>query len=409
MYRLLEMLISLVLVALLFVVVGLFLPADRVVQHSIETNYPARMVYDLMNGFRRFPEWFPLRAHDPKVQFSLEGEARGEGAKIYYASQDPKIGNGSFHIVRSEDLQRIEYELENQSRGTNKRSVVELEQQGKTVKVTWTYTVDYGWDLLGRYAGLYVNRTAGDDIKAALGHVGGLLATMPRFDYSDVEVAYETIEPQHMLFMSMKTKRNITAVEEGMIKALAAVRASLAANKLTASGPARLVTTNFGGDEYEFDVVVPFAAPEGATLIDAAEWEARNTAAAEPAVEQQPSTAESGDSAASAEAAATAEAEAAAAAALAGLMPEQPKPLLPFVDGLKLGDKVQQGVSYGGKVVATEYAGHPAALPLRRDQLRAYAATHGDQVWDRAFEEYLTDIQDTSAEEAQFKIYWPIR
>jgi hypothetical protein len=80
-----------------------------------------------------------------------------------------------------------------------------------------------------------------------------------------------------------------------------------------------------------------------------------------------------------------------------------------LLDGLALSETVKQGVSYGGRVLSTTYAGHPAALPLLRDQLRAYAATHGDQVQDRAFEEYLTDITTTAAEDAQFKIYWPIR
>jgi hypothetical protein len=390
MYRLLELLISLVIVVVLFVLIGVFLPSDRVVQHSIETNYPSRMVYDLMNGFRRFPEWYPLRAHDPNVQFSLEGEPRGVGAKLYYVSQDPKIGSGSYEIVDSVDLERIEFKIDTPARGENKRAVVEIEEMGKTVKVKWTYTVDYGWDLLGRYAGLYVNRTAGDDIKSALGHVGGLLATMPRFDYSNVEVVHEEIAPQNMLFSSRKAKRNITAVEEEMVKAIDELRKALAANKLEASGPVRLVTTNFGSENYEFDVLIPFAVPAGATFIDPAAQ-----AAAQP-VEGEGAPADAAASAAPA-----------TDPAVAGVAP--PPPALPLLDGLKLPETVQQGVSYGGRVLSTTYAGHPAALPLLRDQLRAYAATHGEVVQDRAFEEYLTDITTTAAEDAQFKIYWPIR
>jgi hypothetical protein len=41
--------------------------------------------------------------------------------------------------------------------------------------------------------------------------------------------------------------------------------------------------------------------------------------------------------------------------------------------------------------------------------LRSYAAAHGLAVHDRSFEEYLTDISDTAAEEAKFKVYWPIK
>ena len=387
MYRLLELLISVVIVIALFVLVGVFLPSDRVFQHSVETNYPPRMAFDLMNGFKRFPEWYPLRKHDPQVQFSVSGPERGVGAKLYYTSQDDKIGTGSFEIVDNLDPERIEYKLESPAMGENKRAVVEIESQGKTTEITWTYTVDYGWDLLGRYAGLYVNRTVGDDVKGALGNVVGLLATMPRFDYTTVEIAHEEIAPQNMLFSKQKAKRNITAVEEAMVKAIDELNKALAANRLEAAGPVRLITTNFGGEFYEFDVAIPFNVPEGASFIDPAEEAAERAAA-------------------HAEAVTKAEAEGQPAPAA----PEEPAPTaLPLLADLKLTEPVQQGVSYGGKVLTTTYAGHPAALPLLRDQLRAYAATHGEQVHDRAFEEYLTDITSTAAEDAEFKIYWPIR
>lgn len=387
MYRLLELLISVVIVVVLFVVVGLFLPSDRVVQHSIETNYPTRMIYDLMNGFRRFPEWYPMRAHDPEVQFSVSGEPRGEGAKLYYTSEVEKVGNGSFEIVGNIDPERIEYTIESSALGDNKRAVVEIEDQGKTRLITWTYTVDYGWDLMGRYAGLYVNRTVGDDVKQALGNVAGLLATMPRFDYTTIDIAHEDVAPRNILFSSQKAKRNITAVEEAMIKSIDEINKALAANKLEATGPVRLITTNFGGEFYEFDVAIPFAVPEDASFIDPLEQAAERAAAHAEAV---------------------AKAEEAGEPAPQPLAEPEPT-ALPLVSGLRLPENVSQGVSYGGKVVTTTYQGHPAALPLLRDQLRAYAATHGEQVHDRAFEEYLTDITSTSAEDAEFKIYWPVR
>ena len=60
-------------------------------------------------------------------------------------------------------------------------------------------------------------------------------------------------------------------------------------------------------------------------------------------------------------------------------------------------------------MVVAPYRGHPAALPLIRDQLRSYAAAHGEQLHERAFEEYLTEIDETAAEDALFRVYWPIR
>jgi hypothetical protein len=97
----------------------------------------------------------------------------------------------------------------------------------------------------------------------------------------------------------------------------------------------------------------------------------------------------------------------AAAPAAPGDLTINPAPA-PLV-GLNLPANVLTGTSYGGLALVADYQGHPAALPLVRDMLRSYAAAHGLAVHDRSFEEYLTDISDTAAEEAKFKVYWPIK
>jgi hypothetical protein len=79
------------------------------------------------------------------------------------------------------------------------------------------------------------------------------------------------------------------------------------------------------------------------------------------------------------------------------------------LEGLNLPSNVQTGQSYAGRALSAEYQGHPAALPLVRDMLRSYAAAHGETIHDRAFEEYLTEIEETSPEEARFTVYWPIQ
>ena len=68
MIRLLELLIAIAMVAVLFVVVGLLLPKHHHVQHTTETNRPQPVVYDLLNGFKRFKDWNSLRNRDPKIE-----------------------------------------------------------------------------------------------------------------------------------------------------------------------------------------------------------------------------------------------------------------------------------------------------------------------------------------------------
>src|SRR5690606_5965430 len=232
--------------------VGLFLPNRRHVEHSMETNHPVRQVYDTINSFKRFHDWHPLRLHDPAIVYRLEGPERGVGAKLNYVSQKKPIGSGSWEITNSEVDSQVEFAIQNPSYGENKTSVFTLDPQGKTVEINWQYDVEYGMNLFGRYAGLYVNRTVGDDMKLGLGNLVGRLASMPNYDYSGIDVKLQPVHPQNVLYVSTTSDRNITAVENAMILALKDIRAAIAANGLEASAPPRLITTNFGSDKYEF-------------------------------------------------------------------------------------------------------------------------------------------------------------
>jgi hypothetical protein len=384
MIRFLELLISLLIVVALFVIVGLFLPSSRYIEHSLETNRPLRQVFDTINSFRRFHDWHPLRAHDPRIQYQLTGAERGEGARLEYSSRVPRIGDGSLEIIESVQDERVVVRAENDRYGENKLHTYTLRERGRTVEIRWGYQVDYGWNLFGRYAGLYVTRTAGDDLRVGLGNLTGLLATMPNFDYKSLEINLVEVEPVHMLFMSLSSDRNITAVENAMVGALETLRRIIEQNKLEADGSPRLITTNFGSDKYEFDVAIPVAR--------AGQGGMRGAAAADADADAAPA-----DLDVVVEFGATADRAASAAAEM--------EPL----EGLRLPDNVFQGIGYGGRALRAAYTGHPAALPLVRDMLRSFAAANGYDVRDRAFEKYLSEIDTTQPEDAQFNVYWPVR
>ncbi|MBE5315300.1 MAG: SRPBCC family protein [Xanthomonadales bacterium] len=386
MTRLIEFVIALLLVAVLFVLVGVFLPSHRYVRHSVETNRPVRLVYDLLNGFQRFDEWHPKRMHDPAIRYTMEGEPRGLGAVLRYESDNPKIGTGSLKVTESVQDERIEWAAESPAYGTNKTYVFTLDDRGKTVDINWEYDVDYGWNLFGRYAGLYIDRTVGDDMRLGLTNLTGLLATIPNFNYDNpmVDVQESEVQSQTALILATSADRNITAVEEELDASIRKIRAAIASNGLEAAGPARLITVEFADKKYTFEVAIPVRKPDPAAAA------AEATAAAEAPAAEAPA----------------AEAPAAPGAAAA---PAAPAVAVAPLEGLNLPEGIVSGVTYGGRVVMTDYAGHPASLPLIRDMLRAYAATHGLNVHDRGYEEYLTEITETAAEDSTFKVYWPIR
>src|SRR5687767_4815041 len=147
MTRLLEILISMAIVAVLFLVVGVLLPSSRVLVESVETNRRMTIVYDTINSLRRFKDWNPLVLRDPKVQLKLSGPEAGVGARLDYVSQNENLGEGSWEIVETEPGERVVYALDNNQRGSNKRAEFLLTPTGRNnrnVEIKQVYRVEYG-------------------------------------------------------------------------------------------------------------------------------------------------------------------------------------------------------------------------------------------------------------------------
>ena len=117
MTRVIEFLISLLIVAVLFVVIGLFLPAKRSFSFSIETNRPMATVNDMLNGFTRFKDWNPLLRYDPSMRNQPVRSGNAASAPSFnYKSRDKVIGAGSWEIVESVPGEMIRYKLTNEPR-----------------------------------------------------------------------------------------------------------------------------------------------------------------------------------------------------------------------------------------------------------------------------------------------------
>lgn len=404
MTRFLEVVAAVLIVFVVFVTFGILLPAERRIEHTVETNRPVRIVYDIINGFTRFHDWNALRMQDPRIRYSISGPQFGEGAKLDYRSFYRNVGEGSWTLIESKidgDTANVVFEIDDKSFGVNKRMRFDIERKTRTTQITQRYTVDYGWDLRGRFAGIYAPRNFGRDIRKSLDNLGALLATIPNFDYTDVVVRTVEVPAQNVLFMETKSERNITAVENATTTQLKWIKQVMDKNGLVPAAPFRLVTTNFGSDSYEFDIQQPVR-PRGGEWpwpVQEVEVESLEEVEEDSEVEALVDSDEApGD--------------------LAGDSEQEPDTFgaedLPLVEPIdpetiKLEGEVQLGRSYQGRALKTFYQGHPAGLPVKRDQLRAWAETRGEEVQDRAFEEYLQDIETTRPEDSEFNVYWPIK
>lgn len=377
MTRLLEILISLAIVAALFLVIALVLPSSRYLSHSVETNRKMTIVYDTLNSLRRFKSWNALALRDPGLQIKLSGPDSGVGARMDYSSDKSEVGQGSWEIVETVPNQSVTYAIVNNQRGSNKRSTFSLKptgRSGRNVEITQTYAVDYGWNLIGRYAGMYVSRHVGDDMKLGLSRLSNMLATVPNVDYrvpgsklADLKVVERPAE--HLLVVSAGSiERNNEVIKASMKSNMEWIKRTMDANGLVAAGPMRIISTELGRETYTFDVAQP--------------------------VRKASAAASSG-----ANADADADIAAAPAPAPGAEAPLTVKPMGP----------VKYVQTKAGRAASASYTGFMAELENVRNAVRAWALTQGHEVVDRPYEVYKNGIDQAFTENGAYDVYWTIK
>jgi len=382
MTRVLELLVSLVIVFVLVVVVGVLLPAHGHIERTVEVSSPLRQIFDSVDTFRRFPEWSALRRFDPQTKMTLEGPESGPGARVKWSSASPQVGDGSLQIATSDQDSKVTMTLDNAWSGENKAYTVTLvpAQNGKTVNINWAYDADYGWNLMWRYAGLYINGDPATQIQMNLSNIAAMLASFPNVDYKDQKIDVTDVTARPVLIVATKAKRSLDEVAEATDDAMKLIEAAMKKTGLTAAGPRMTITTNWGEEDYAFSVAVPVDATT--FTLDKQQYtiETPTPKASSTGDEEENTTFKPGDK---------------------------------DNEGmLVIDDKVRAALWYQGKALVTEYTGSPAQLPLLRLMEKAYAETHGYPYAETAegrFWDELSSAPDAAEDQQSFKVYLPIQ
>lgn len=401
MTRFLEILISLAIVAVLMLVVALVLPSSRHLSESVETNRKLTIVYDTLNSLRRFDDWNPLVLRDSDMKVSLSGPESGVGARLDYSSDEENLGEGSWEITANEDKRSVTYKIVNPQRGSDKVTTYTLEptgRNGRNVKITQTYDVDYGWNLLGRYAGMYVSRHVGDDMKLGLRRLSDMLATVPNYDYSLLPVQPKAVEVavENVLFVPSTVDRNADVVRGQINTNLKWIKKVMESNGLEPAGPLRIITNEYGAENYAFEVAQPVrkigTGPEDADDSADADEEGGN------------------DDATASDAAAESEDEAKTeVAANAPALPAVDAPVIEVTIDPANGNPVEFRRSEAGQAVMVPFTGHMAGLSNLRAGLRAWAMTRGYVPTGRPYEAWKSGVADSFTDKGEFDVYWPVK
>jgi hypothetical protein len=408
MARVLEFIVALIIVVVFGVVVGVIMPGSGHVERSMVVSKDLRQVYDVVANFRTFPDYGVLRAYDPKTEYTLSGNAYGPGAQISWSGQDEKVGQGELTIATAEpDFNKIDstvnsaeivWNVDNAWRGNDKHFTLDLLRQGnsgKLTKITWSYDVDYGWNLLNRYSNMYIHGQPDAFIQFSLNNLQNVLAAVPNADYSSmVPYIVQTKQtPVLLVSTSMQRKDGLDGLNEATDTAVKQIEDAAKKLGVHTTGPRIIFTTDYGDQSYTFDVAEPI---DSANLTVAGQ-SYQLTPPTPPSLTDQTSAPASSST---------------AAAPAPSLDPGSKD----RYNRLVIDNNVRATLAFGGPALEAVWNGTAAGVPLTRDMLGAYAMTHGyrfDIVTDRMYD-ILTqpEVKDNSGQistYAQFTVYLPLK
>ena len=406
MMRVLEFLVALVIVAALGVLAAVVMPGSGHVERQLVIGKDLRQVYDVLDNYRRLPDYAVLRNYDRNVQFSFSGKAFGPGAEVSWTSTDPKVGDGGLTIASATpDFDKISpttknativWNLDNDWRGLDKHFTLDLERQGsrgQLTQVTWSYDVAYGWNLINRFSSMYIHGDPDAFVQFSLNNLQNVLAGVANVDYSALVPYIEQTQPTPVLLVSTSIARKdgLEGLDDATSKAIGELQAAAKKLGVNVTGPRILFTTNYGDQTYSFDVALPI---DSSTLTVNGQSEQLTAPTAAPLDTSAPADASSSAAAASA----------------------------PLAVGSKdrfgrlvVDSNVRATLAFGGAVLKGVWNGTFAGVPLTRDMLKAYAQTHGytfDDVVNRPYDiiakPEVKDAGGNITSYAKYDVFLPI-
>jgi hypothetical protein len=408
MMRVLEFLVALVIVAVIGVLAAVVMPGSGHVERQLVIGKDLRQVYDTLDNFHRLPDYVVLRSYDPKVQFTFSGKGYGPGAEVSWSSTDPKVGDGGLTVASADpDFDKIDsntkkasiiWNLDNGWRGMDKHFTLDLERQGsrgQLTQVTWSYDVAYGWNLINRFSSMYIHGDPDAFIQFSMNKLQDVLAGVPNIDYSTLipYIVQTQQAPVLLVSTSMARKDGLDGLDDATNKAIAEIQAAAKKLGVNVTGPRILFTTNYGDQTYTFDVALPI---DSSTLTVNGQSE-QLTAPTPPTLDASGAPAEAST--------------AADAASAATLTPGSRD----HFGRLVVDSDVRATLAFGGAALKGVWNGTFAGVPQTRDELKAYAQTHGytfDDVVNRPYDilakPEVKDAGGNITSYAKYEVYLPI-
>jgi len=246
----------------LLIIIGLALPQRARVVASIEIDAPLATVFALANDFHRASLWLPWIETDPNVRIVYSGPDRGVGATITWDGL--VVGTGAQVITESIPYEHITTTINPGGPGEAK-SWFDFVDTGRSTYLDWSFEVDYGYNIVGRFAALLLTDIIRRDYEHGLASLKDIAESLPRADFSDLDVEQLVVEAQEIAYLPATSPPNAASISEAMGRAYFRILNFIDKHGLANAGAPLSITRSFSGSNLLFDAAIPVQGVTDAT------------------------------------------------------------------------------------------------------------------------------------------------
>lgn len=239
---------------LLLVVIGLALPRHARVVASSEIDARPATVFALVNDFHRASLWSPSLETDPNARIIYAGPERGVGATFTWDGL--VLGTGTQVITDSRPYEHIGTTINSGEPGEAK-SWFDFVDTGTTTVVNWTFEADHGYNLVGRYAALLLTGVIKKDYEYGLSKLKNIAESLPRADFSDLEIEQLVVEPFAIAFLPTTSSPDAASISAATGKAYFQILKFVDEHGLSDAGAPMSIMRSLSGSKLLFDAAIP--------------------------------------------------------------------------------------------------------------------------------------------------------
>jgi len=162
--------IAVILVILVVIIIGFFLPRHATVEGRIQINSTKEIAFKQINILKNWEKWSPWYEIDTATIYTYSELEGGKEASYTWKSEHKSVGNGKLTITESiiEDSIEIEMIFEGQGRANCYFNFTDITDG---IEVKWTVITNAGFNPVARFFNLFMKKPLGKDIEKGLANL----------------------------------------------------------------------------------------------------------------------------------------------------------------------------------------------------------------------------------------------